>query len=134
MGDRWTLRLVRDVALGLRRFDELATRTAAPRAVLSDRLRRLVEAGILATRSYQEPGRRTQREYILTDAGVDLMPVLAALSDWGDRHLSPGRSTPEVVYRHTACGGQVTATLRCECGEQTDPHARLVAEVRHSNH
>src|SRR3954447_8493831 len=81
LGDRWALRVVRDVALGHRRFDELAERTSAPRTVLSDRLRRLVDADILTTRTYQVPGRRTQREYVLTSAGIDLMPVLAALSD-----------------------------------------------------
>ena len=131
LGDRWALRVVRDVALGHRRFDELAERTSAPRTVLSDRLRRLVDADILTTRTYQVPGRRTQREYVLTSAGIDLMPVLAALSDWGDRHLAPGRQSPEVVYRHTACGGQVSAALRCECGESPDPHDRVVAEIRH---
>ena len=87
LGDRWALRLVRDVALGHRRFDELAERTSAPRTVLSDRLRRLSTPASCATRPYQVPGRRTQQEYVLTDAGIDLMPVLAALSDWGDRHL-----------------------------------------------
>ena len=131
LGDRWALRVVRDVALGHRRFDELADRTAAPRTVLSDRLRRLVEAQILTTRPYQVPGRRTQQEYVLTDAGIDLVPVLAALSDWGDRHLGQRRTSPEVVYRHSACGGQVSAALRCECGQAADPHAGVVAEVRH---
>jgi DNA-binding HxlR family transcriptional regulator len=120
--------------------------------VLSDRLRRLVaagvlttrpyrapgrrshdeylltEAGILATRPYQVPGSRMRTEYLLTDAGVDLVPLLSAMSDWGERHLGPG-STGDVVYRHAGCGGKVSARLVCECGEETGPHDRLVAEI-----
>ena len=60
--------------------------------------------------------------------GVDLIPVLSALTDWGERHLGPGAS-PEIIYRHSGCGGRVTATLQCECGERADHHRRLVAEV-----
>lgn len=128
VGDRWALLIVREVALGLRRFDELHATTRAPRTVLSDRLRRLTAAGILDTRSYRVPGRRSQREYLLTAAGLDLLPVLSALSDWGERHLGSG-ALPEIVYRHTGCGGRVRATLQCECGESADPHRRLIAEV-----
>lgn len=128
IGDRWALLIVREIALGLRRFDAVHTATGAPRQVVSDRLRRLTEAGILSTRSYRVPGRRARNEYVLTDAGVGLLPVLSALSDWGERHLGEG-GIPEIVYRHCGCGGRVTATLRCECGEQPDPHGRVIADV-----
>jgi len=128
VGERWSLLVVREVALGVRRFDALQTSTRAPRAVLSDRLHRLTDAGILATRPYQLPGSRGRTEYALTDAGADLLPVLAALSDWGEQHLGTG-ATPEIVYRHGGCGGRVTARLVCECGEQTGPRERLVAQV-----
>jgi DNA-binding HxlR family transcriptional regulator len=131
VGERWALLIVREVSLGLRRFDEIQVATGAPRTVLSDRLRRLTRAGILATRSYQLPGSRSRLEYTLTDAGFDLLPVLSALSDWGDRHISPGQ-TPEIVYRHSGCGGRITARLTCECGMQTDPRDRLIAEVNRS--
>jgi DNA-binding HxlR family transcriptional regulator len=120
------------LSLGLRRFDEIQVATGAPRTVLSDRLRRLTVAGILSTRGYQVPGARARREYTLSDAGFDLLPVLAALSDWGDRHLdrSPDNGPlPDVVYRHVGCGGRVTVRLHCECGEQIEPRGRLVAEV-----
>ena len=127
-GDRWALLIVREVALGLRRFDAVQAATGAPRTVLSDRLRRLVEAGILTTHPYRVPGSRSRLEYALTDAGYDLLPVLSALSDWGERHL-PGDRLPDVVYRHSGCGGRITARLQCECGEQTDPRGRLIAEV-----
>jgi DNA-binding HxlR family transcriptional regulator len=128
IGERWALLIVREAALGLRRFDEFREATGVPRAVLSDRLQRLTAAGILATRPYRIPGSRSRTEYTLTDAGFDLLPVLSALSDWGERHLDPG-SGPEIIYRHSGCGGQVTVKLQCECGEQTEPHGRLIAEV-----
>ncbi|MGS0688475.1 winged helix-turn-helix transcriptional regulator [Nakamurella sp. GG22] len=128
VGERWALLVVREVSLGLRRFDEIQTVIGAPRAVLADRLRRLTAAGILGTRSYQVPGSRSRTEYTLTDAGVDLLPVLAALSEWGERHLAPG-VLPEIIYRHRGCGGRVSVTLQCECGERADPRDRLIAEV-----
>ncbi len=72
-------------------------------------------------------------EYTLTDAGIDLLPVLSALSDWGERHLGTGDAgrpgLPEIVYRHRGCGGRVSATMLCECGDPADPHGRLIAEV-----
>jgi DNA-binding HxlR family transcriptional regulator len=128
VGDRWALLIVREVGLGVRRFDEIQHATGAPRQVVSDRLRRLKDAGILTTRPYSVPRHRSRHEYVLTDAGLDLLPVLAALSDWGERHLGTG-GIPEIVYRHSGCGGRVTAVLQCECGENADPHRRLVAEI-----
>lgn len=131
VGERWALLVVREVALGLRRFDEIQAATGMPRGVLSDRLQRLRDAGIFVTRPYRMPGARARLEYTLTEAGFDLLPVLSALSDWGERHLAPGPATivPEIVYRHSGCGGRVRVKLQCECGEQPDPHGRLVAEV-----
>jgi DNA-binding HxlR family transcriptional regulator len=128
VGERWTLLIVREVGLGVRRFDELQGATAAPRAVLADRLRRLITAGILVSRPYQVPGSRERREYTLTPAGADLLPVLSALSDWGQRHLHGG-SAPDVTYRHSHCGRRLTARMVCECGEQVDPGPALVASV-----
>jgi DNA-binding HxlR family transcriptional regulator len=128
VGDRWALLVVREVALGVRRFDEVLAATGMPRGVLSDRLQRLTTAGVLTTRPYRIPGARARVEYLLTDAGVDLLPVLSALSDWGERHLG-ANVVPEIVYRHGGCGGRVTAKMVCECGEPADPHGRLIAEV-----
>lgn len=128
LGDRWALLVVREVSLGRRRFDEIHDASGAPRTVLADRLRRLVSAGVLGTREYQRPGSRAHREYTLTDAGLDLIPVLAALSDWGERHLASDEP-PAVVYRHVGCGGRISATLRCECGEHPDVRGRLVAQI-----
>ena len=128
IGERWALLIVREVSLGLRRFDEVQAATGAPRTVVSDRLRRLTAAGILTTRPYQVPRSRARLEYTLTDAGYDLLPVLSAISDWAQRHIATATG-PEIDYRHRGCGGRVTARLVCECGEQTGPQERLIAQV-----
>ncbi|MFA7324559.1 MAG: helix-turn-helix domain-containing protein [Candidatus Nanopelagicales bacterium] len=128
VGEKWAFLVVREVGLGVRRFDELQAVTGAPRAVLTDRLGRLVGTGILETRAYRQPGQRARQEYALTDAGIDLLPVLAALSDWGSLHL-PAGAVREVDYRHLGCGGRVTARLVCECGEPVGSHDRLIAQI-----
>ena len=79
LGDRWSFIVVREVFQGIRRFDDLTVRTSIPRTVLTDRLRRLVDAGILRREPYREPGARLRHEYRLTDKGFDLYPVLVAL-------------------------------------------------------
>jgi DNA-binding HxlR family transcriptional regulator len=130
VAERWALLIVREVSLGRRRFDELQEATGAPRAVVADRLRRLVEAGVLATRPYRAPGRRTHAEYVLTPAGIDLLPLQAALAQWNARHGgSESGSGPALNFRHVACGGHVEAVLVCECGQQVSPHERLVAQI-----
>jgi DNA-binding HxlR family transcriptional regulator len=128
VGERWALLVVREVSLGRRRFDELQVATGAPRAVLADRLRRLVESGILTTRPYRAPGSRARAEYVLTPAGIDLLPLQAALAQWSDRHLADD-GTRDLDYRHIACGGRVSAVLVCECGQHVSPHQQLVAQI-----
>jgi DNA-binding HxlR family transcriptional regulator len=128
VADRWALLVVREISLGRRRFAELQEATSAPRAVLADRLRRLVDAGILTTRTYRVPGSRAREEYVLTDAGLDLLPLQAALAQWTQRHFAAG-SSPALDYRHVACGGRVSAVLVCECGQHVSPHERLIAQI-----
>ncbi|MFN2560456.1 MAG: winged helix-turn-helix transcriptional regulator [Jatrophihabitans sp.] len=128
VSERWALLIVREVSLGRRRFDELQAATGAPRAVLADRLRRLVETGILDTRNYRAPGSRGRSEYVLTPAGVDLLPLQAALAQWSDRHAARA-DVPRLDYRHVACGGRVSAVLVCECGQHVSPHAELIAQI-----
>jgi DNA-binding HxlR family transcriptional regulator len=128
VGERWALLVVREVSLGVRRFSDIKDATGAPPAVLSDRLRSLVAAGVLETRPYQEEGSRTRLEYRLTPAGRDLQPVLSALMDWGDKHLADRRGAP-VVMRHQGCGGAVHAELVCEHGHGVG-HRELEAALR----
>src|SRR5262244_473856 len=88
IGERWTFLVLREAFSGVRRFDDMQRRTRAPRQVLSDRLARLVDQGLLRKVPYQEHGQRTRYEYRLTEAGLDLYPVLVALMQWGDRYAA----------------------------------------------
>jgi hypothetical protein len=96
----------------------------APRAVLSDRLATLVDAGILARVPYQAEGERTRHEYRLTQKGLDLYPALVALMEWGNRYLSDDGTGP-LELRHRDCGAPVHLTLVCEDGHRV-PGARGV--------
>lgn len=102
VGDRWSLLVVRDVMNGVRRFDALAHRLGIGRATLSDRLRRLVDHGILETGDYVDRRGRTRSEYRLTERGWALRNVVIALRDWGDRHmLGDGNELLHLVHRDT---------------------------------
>ena len=94
VGERWTLLVIRDAFLGMRRFDEFQESLGIARNVLSDRLRRLVDAGILERVRYQEHPERF--EYRLTERGRELNTALIALLRWGDRYLAPD-GPPRIV-------------------------------------
>lgn len=114
VGERWTLLILRDVFLGVRRFDDLQRSLGVARNVLATRLQRLVDAGLLERQRYQE--RPERFEYRLTEKGADLWPVLVSLLQWGDRHLA-GEDGPPVALRHRGCGGAVDDRRTCErCG------------------
>jgi DNA-binding HxlR family transcriptional regulator len=114
IGERWTMLIVRDVFLGLRRFDEIQADLGIARNVLASRLDRLVETGVLEKALYRE--RPPRYEYGLTGKGRDLWPVLLELMQWGDRHAA-GRDGAPVIYRHRDCGGTVGSGRRCAaCG------------------
>jgi len=129
IGEKWTMLIIRDAANGVRRFDDFRRHVGLSEAVLSDRLRHLVSRGILETREYQEPGQRRRNEYRLTAKGWDLFPVLIALAQWGDEHLSDGAKQPWQV-QHRDCGHPVRAEVRCaHDGELLSPRdTRMVAE------
>jgi DNA-binding HxlR family transcriptional regulator len=114
VGDRWTLLVVRDAFLGARRFNEFEESLGAPKKVLSDRLQRLVDEGILERRLYQK--RPDRHEYVLTDKGRGLWRVLAHLLMWGDEHYVTAAGPPRLL-RHRHCGGRLDYSLRCKkCG------------------
>jgi DNA-binding HxlR family transcriptional regulator len=119
VGDRWTLLVLREAFLRTRRFDDFQARVGASRALLADRLEKLVEHGILERHPYQE--RPMRHEYRLTEKGLGLYPVIASLAAWGDRWMDEGAGRPvELVHRD--CGAVTTAALHCsECGEPLDP-------------
>jgi DNA-binding HxlR family transcriptional regulator len=121
LGEKWTLLIVRDALNGLRRFDEYRRHIGLSEAVLADRLRKLVEAGVLEPRPYQEPGKRERTEYRLTARGRDLLPVILALKQWGEQHF-PDPAGPVIEVTHRACGAKVGVSVRCEGG-----HGELTA-------
>ncbi len=117
VGERWTLLIVRDAFLGVRRFEDFQRSLGVARNVLSSRLQLLVEHGLLERRRYQEHPERY--EYRLTASGRDLQVTLVALMEWGDRHRS---EQPPRLVGHRGCGGQARAVLVCEdCGEELPP-------------
>ena len=119
IGDRWSVLVLREAFFGVRRFDQLQRNLGIARNILTGRLHAMVEAGILARRPYQE--RPLRHEYVLTERGIDLYPILIALMQWGDRHLA-GEAGGPVVLRHRPCGEISTPTLTCSaCGEPIDP-------------
>ncbi|MGH2936000.1 MAG: winged helix-turn-helix transcriptional regulator [Gaiellaceae bacterium] len=115
IGEKWSLLVVRELSLGVHRFDAIQRNTGAPRDILTSRLRRLEAEGVVEKRLYQEHPPRY--EYGLTPAGNELRPILLALAEWGDRWTNEhthahwthtcGR---ELDLQHTcaACGGEVT--------------------------
>ena len=115
VGERWTFLVLREAFNSIRRFDDMQRRTGAPRQVLSNRLSRLVAEGILRKVPYQEEGQRARSEYRLTEKGIELFPVIAALLAWGDKYAAwPGG--PAVELTHRDCGAPVSLELACSEG------------------
>jgi DNA-binding HxlR family transcriptional regulator len=119
IGDRWTLLILRNAFLAIRRFDDFQAQLGVTRHVLADRLGRLVSAGVLTKVAYQDHPPRY--EYRLTDMGRDLYPVLLALTTWGDKWLDEGQGPP-LQYVHQKCGHVFTPTMVCStCREPVLP-------------
>jgi DNA-binding HxlR family transcriptional regulator len=107
LGERWTLLIIRDAFLGVRRYTDFATRLELPRAILADRLRSLEANGVLQRR--EDPERIGRHLYELTPAGKELWPMLYDLIRWGSKHRLRSYST----YRHAACGTELVTGARC---------------------
>ena len=129
VGDRWTLLVLREAFQRQRRFEDLQERTGAPRPVLAERLKALVEDGVLERRRYSE--RPDRYEYRLTQKGVELYPVVVSLLQWGDRWMTDGPVPVEL--RHRDCGEVVRPELTCpSCGESVG--ARDMEPIFHRPH
>ncbi|MGW7098111.1 winged helix-turn-helix transcriptional regulator [Streptomyces sp. NPDC054838] len=123
VGERWTLLIVRDAFFGVRRFGDFAAHLGVPRAVLTDRLALLTEAGVLARVSEGAP----REGYVLTPKGVRLWPAVRALSQWGEEHR-PAPGGPRRVFRHATDDAPVGEDGRCAgCGAAVDVAELLVA-------
>jgi len=116
IGERWTILVIREVLFGRRKFTEIQRNLGVARNVLTNRLQRLVDAGILERRVYSEKPERFH--YYLTEKGLDLWPTIVSLMHWGDKHL-PLPDGPPVLFVHRGeCGGAINDHRICErCGE-----------------
>jgi DNA-binding HxlR family transcriptional regulator len=124
IGDWWTPLIVRDLFLGLSRFEELIEDLGLSRNLLAIRLRSLEKSGIVARYAYQARPRRYA--YRLSAAGLELVPVLVALTAWGDRWARPREGIP-IMFRHSGCGGTFSPAIVCpECREPLEA-ASIVA-------
>ena len=118
LGDRWTLLILRGALFGVRRFDDFQKELSIPRTVLSGRLKKLVENGVLKKNAYKEDGKRARPEYLLTDAGEALRPVLMGLNLWGDVWASNG-AAPLMSFTHTKTRQKVRPAFVDEEGKET---------------
>jgi DNA-binding HxlR family transcriptional regulator len=114
-GDAWTLMILRDCMHGVTRFDEFQKSLQIARNTLSDRLSGLVDAGVLTKQFYQDNPPRY--EYLLTEMGRDLFPVVSAMLAWGDKWLDEGEGAP-VRLHHETCGHDIEPRVVCgHCGK-----------------
>ena len=114
-GEPWSPLILRDAWVGIDRFDDLQRDLGVSRKVLAERLRHLVDEGMLERRLYAE--RPARYEYVLTRKGFEFVDVLMVMAQWGDRWTA-GDAGPPVLRRHRACGAITQLELRCAgCGE-----------------
>ena len=119
LGDTWSIMVLRELFFGVHRFNDLQRELEVSRSVLSDRLARLVDLGVARAVPYQDPGERSRFEYRLTRKGVDLLPVILSLMEWGDRHLNDGDG-PVTVYDRTT-DEPVRIEMRTPSGRRVEP-------------
>ena len=129
VGDRWSILIIRAALRGLRRFDEYQADLGIARPILTNRLRRLVNGGVMAKEQYQEHPPRY--DYRLTPAGVALSPALVALVQWGEHHMD--HHGDDVVLVHAPCGTELEQGFWCRHCETTFAPAAVRATTRPKN-
>ncbi len=116
IGERWTLLVLRDCFMGSRRFDEFQKNIGLSRHRLSDRLNKLVEHQLLEKKLYQNNPPRS--EYLLTEKGIDIYPVILSLVGWGNKWMNDEDGDP-MVYHHKGCDHETHPVLSCDhCGDK----------------
>src|ERR1700751_1674400 len=101
IGDRWTFLILRECFLRTRRFEGFQAALGITRHLLAERLKKLGRLGILRRIPYQESPKR--HEYILTQKGLDLYPIIMSIVHWGNVHMVDARGRP-MLHEHKACG------------------------------
>jgi DNA-binding HxlR family transcriptional regulator len=115
--DRWTLLILRNATVGMTRFDQFKSDLRIADNILSTRLGRLVDAGVLTKVPYRDNG-RMRHEYRLTESGADVLPLLHALSRWGERYTEPDAPADPMQIVHLACGHPTADERTCDhCGQ-----------------
>ena len=120
LGDTWSILVLRELFFGVRRFNDMLEDLGISRSVLTDRLARLVDLGMVRTEPYQEPGERARHQYRLTRKGVGLLPVMVGLMEWGDQYVNVG--DPPVSLQHRDTGEEVRVELRTVSGDPVQPN------------
>ena len=129
VGDRWTMLILRDAFLKVRRFDDFEASMRISRRMLSERLQALVDEGILERHPYCE--RPLRHEYRLTEKGLALYPALLALVHWGDAWYA-AEEGPPVRHRHKGCGEHFRMVPTCSCCNEALTARDVVAEPQRS--
>ncbi len=124
LGDVWSILVLREMFFGVHRFNDMLSDLGISRSVLTSRLTRLVDLGVVRAVPYQEPGNRVRNEYRLTRKGVGLLPVMVSLMEWGDDHVNGG-SGPFTLHDRES-GDRVHVELRTVGGEPVEPHQMRV--------
>lgn len=119
IGDRWSLMILRDCFMKVRRFDDFQERLGIGRPILTDRLKKLVDHFVLTKVAYQQ--NPTRYEYRLTEKGLALYPVIMAIVHWGDVHMNDRKGRP-LLHRHMVCGHTFDPVMICsQCAEELSP-------------
>jgi len=117
IGTKSAMLIMRESFYGTTRFDDFTRRVGITKAATSARLAELVDAGLLAKQPYRDPGQRSRDEYVLTDEGTALMPVVWAMFEWGRQFLGDSG----LRLTHLDCGAEATVQIRCAEGHQVPP-------------
>jgi DNA-binding HxlR family transcriptional regulator len=118
VGDPWVLLILRESLLGVTRFEQFRTHLQVADNVLSKRLGQMVGAGLLRRSKYRGK-QRMHDEYVITQAGADLLPVLNALAQWGATYTSAPEHHAEMTVLHKSGGHHTTSSTVCStCGEK----------------
>lgn len=125
IGDRWTLLILRNAFMKMRRFDDFQTSLDVPKHILSTRLKKLVDAQVLQRVAYQQAPLRY--EYRLTERGRELYPLVLVLAGWGNKWMGEDKGAL-IEYTHTECGHVFHPVVACsECGEEIKAKNVLVS-------